>query len=154
MCGPWGLEGCDPDLKMPLAQPIEFVVTGTPISVQASSKSKTRWKAIVAAAASSVLSAAHTLTTELICATIVYFYRQGGTDVDNILKPILDAMNGIVYVDDDQVVDIRAAKRDLAGNYSIQDVSPVLLDVLTTPGAGPADFVFVRVEETSGKDLP
>jgi len=31
-------------------------------------------------------------------------------DVDNILKQLLDAMNGIVYTDDSQIVEIKASK--------------------------------------------
>jgi Holliday junction resolvase RusA-like endonuclease len=32
-------------------------------------------------------------------------------DIDNVCKCVLDAMNGIVYVDDRQVVSLHATKR-------------------------------------------
>lgn len=33
-------------------------------------------------------------------------------DLDNILKAVLDAMNGVAYLDDDQVVEIHAVRYD------------------------------------------
>ncbi|MBA2708309.1 MAG: RusA family crossover junction endodeoxyribonuclease [Gemmatimonadaceae bacterium] len=38
-------------------------------------------------------------------------FNQVRADLDNLVKAILDAMNGIAYVDDSQVVDIVARKR-------------------------------------------
>ena len=41
----------------------------------------------------------------------IYFQSRGPLrpDVDNIIKPILDALNGVVYFDDSQVRSIRVA---------------------------------------------
>ena len=63
--------------------------------------------------------------------TITYFFEQGGSlDVDNIPKPILDALKGLVYSDDSQVTDLLCRKRDLNGDPRIQNPSPILLDTL------------------------
>lgn len=40
-----------------------------------------------------------------------------GMDVDNAAKAILDAMNGIVYVDDSQVCDLNVKKRYASEGY-------------------------------------
>jgi Holliday junction resolvase RusA-like endonuclease len=40
-----------------------------------------------------------------------------GLDVDNAAKAILDAMNGIVYVDDSQVCDLTVKKRYASEGY-------------------------------------
>ena len=41
-----------------------------------------------------------------IMLTITYFYDAVEIDVDNILKPILDALKGLLYMDDNQITDI------------------------------------------------
>ena len=45
--------------------------------------------------------------------TITYFFDDYSGDVDNVSKPILDALNKLVYVDDRQVFDLVCRKRDL-----------------------------------------
>ncbi len=42
-----------------------------------------------------------------------YFFRRGGLDVDNMLKPILDALNGVVYEDDGDVSQVLEERRSL-----------------------------------------
>ena len=46
--------------------------------------------------------------------------------VDNIIKPLLDAMETVVYVDDKQVRKVISEKVDLTKMPSIQDPSPLL----------------------------
>ena len=43
-------------------------------------------------------------------AATVGAYRPGRPDIDNIAKAVLDAFNGIVYVDDAQVYDLQIKK--------------------------------------------
>ncbi len=51
------------------------------------------------------------LSGKRLYSKVYYFYRQPtGIDVDNLCKPILDALKNIVYVDDSQVVLLVAAK--------------------------------------------
>lgn len=38
-------------------------------------------------------------------------YAKGRIDADNIAKAVLDGLNGVAYVDDVQVVDLRSVKR-------------------------------------------
>jgi Holliday junction resolvase RusA-like endonuclease len=46
-----------------------------------------------------------------VVVSIEYFTTGAvGKDIDNILKPILDAMNGVVYVDDKQIEELRVLK--------------------------------------------
>lgn len=132
--------------------PLEFVVPGTPRSAQASGGSQSRWRAQVEAAARAVLPASATaVTSDPVRATVLYFYAGGDLDLDNILKPILDSLKGIAYLDDGQIVDILAAKRDLGSTYSLVGVAPVLAGYLSTAGS---DFVFVGVATTDASVIP
>ena len=126
---------------------LEFIVPGTPISSGASGKSKTKWRAKVSAAANSSLPADYAVVADPVRATVVYFYVDTALDLDNILKPILDALNGLVYIDDFQVANIVAAKRDVAGSYVLTDASPVVVGQLAEANGG--DFVFVALDLAS-----
>ena len=44
--------------------------------------------------------------------TVTWFRKIRRGDLDNRLKVLLDAMNGVLYVDDDQVVEIHAFRKD------------------------------------------
>ena len=61
---------------------------------------------------------------------ITYLYKGTSLDVDNLPKPILDALKGLVYSDDAQVSDLVCRKRDLNGDLRIQNPSSVLLQTL------------------------
>jgi crossover junction endodeoxyribonuclease RusA len=124
----------------------EFIVSGIPISTQASSRSKTRWKGEVSAAALSTLSDERALVADPVRVTIVYFYVSTDLDLDNIIKPIVDALKGVVYIDDFQVVNISAAKRDLSGTLVLTDAPPSIIERLAVTADNPQDFVFVAVE--------
>tara|TARA_R110000787_G_C13165936_1_gene420144 strand:+ start:186 stop:590 length:405 start_codon:yes stop_codon:yes gene_type:complete len=45
------------------------------------------------------------------CVDIVYYYPSARNDIDGALKPTLDAMEGIVYVNDSQVVMLSVEKK-------------------------------------------
>jgi crossover junction endodeoxyribonuclease RusA len=126
---------------------LEFIVQGTPLSRGASGKSKAQWRARVSAATTAALARDHEVPADPVRATIVYFYVDTDLDLDNILKPILDSLIGLTYIDDFQVANIVAAKRDLAGSYLLEDVSPVVVAQLAAAEIN--DFVFVAIELVS-----
>lgn len=76
-----------------------------------------------------------------ISAAIVYFHvDETEIDVDNVIKPILDALKGHIYVDDrllDQVLSRRTRLRGL----TVRNASPLLAASL----AGRSDFVYVAI---------
>ncbi len=59
---------------------------------------------------------------------ITYFYDSVAMDVDNIVKPIQDAIIGLAYVDDDQVTDVLVRKRDLSGNFKVKEMTSTLAE--------------------------
>jgi len=64
--------------------------------------------------------------------TITYFYDNVSVDVDNIPKPILDALKGLVYLDDNQVTDVLCRKRDLNRDLRIENPTEVLAEGFTS----------------------
>lgn len=78
------------------------------------------------------------------------FFHTGSTDLDtdNIIKPIQDALVDVVYLDDDQVTDVFAAKRDLTGSFRLRTTPPSVAAAL---GAEP-NFLYVVVDEISYSD--
>ncbi len=78
--------------------------------------------------ADSYWSSSHTVATEWVMLQITYFYSDDKLDVDNIVKPIQDALNGLAYVDDGQITDLIVRKRNLSGNFIIERISSTLAE--------------------------
>jgi crossover junction endodeoxyribonuclease RusA len=80
--------------------PFEFVVEGTPVSLQtARPESLHQWKTRIVEASRPVLPEGHFATDNPLAVTLYYFPsdRMAG-DIDNIVKPILDAMSRHIYM--------------------------------------------------------
>jgi hypothetical protein len=87
-----------------MAVHLEFVVPGPPVSNQSPGPNLTTWRATVAGAAT--LNWPNLPLTGELKAIIINFWtgNKPSVDVDNLSKPILDAMRQIVYNDDRQIV--------------------------------------------------
>lgn len=59
---------------------------------------------------------------------VTYFYDTVAMDVDNIIKPIQDAIIGLAYIDDDQVTDVLIRKRNLSSSFKVSNITPVLAE--------------------------
>lgn len=59
-----------------------------------------------------------------------------------MLKPIQDALCGIVYVDDDQLTDTHGHLRDINGQYRVKGMTPAQADGFVSNGP----FVHIRLE--------
>lgn len=124
-------------------EPLDFVVQGFPRTSQTkSSKSRQVWReAIRVAAAAAQPSGADLLQGEL-SAQIVYFYTDSTSlDVDNIIKPILDALTGLVFEDDSTIFQVTCRKTLQADGLIVRDAPSSLIRGLE---AG-RDFVYVRI---------
>lgn len=88
------------DLSLPF--PVEFLIRDTPRSLQSSRVAQ--WKRTVGGIAKAhvaTLGEFFLLDDRPLAATILYFPPAPMPgDVDNIVKPILDGMIGVVYLDD------------------------------------------------------
>jgi Holliday junction resolvase RusA-like endonuclease len=75
---------------------------------------------------------------------LVYLYNDAPVDVDNIVKPIQDALDGLVYPSDILVTDVESHRRLLAGTYEIMRFPPLLLQGLLSG----RECVYVAVYES------
>ena len=84
--------------------PLEFVVSGMAVSHGARSASRSAWQDKVREAARGRLPEFY-FTLDVPVAVTIYFFPQGRLpgDIDNCIKPILDAMKALIYRDDSQV---------------------------------------------------
>ena len=98
--------------------PFSFVVDGTPKSLQSKGGKKDGpWQTDVKGAAAPVWGTAQTVDTPLAVSitylTERFVARSNQPDTDNIAKPILDALKGLVYDDDSIVTDVLCRRRTL-----------------------------------------
>ena len=111
---------------MPIA--FEFVVSGAPVSQQ------TRRRALLRKWIQTVRRVARRWwgreppRAGAVAVKVSYFYDGDPLDVDNIPKPVLDALKGIVYDDDRQVFDLLCRKRQLGEELLIHNPSAAMLD--------------------------
>ena len=83
--------------------PIEFIVPGTPVSHQTKRREALdEWKSrVVNAYRSTVRQEMPFLSSNRLSVTLFYFQEDpSGLDLDNMAKPILDAMTNVLYYDE------------------------------------------------------
>jgi hypothetical protein len=133
---------------------IEFIVEGTPRSVQGSARGLSEWRAVVKQAALATVDRNERYDVVNVSAQIVHFcFEWGDTagDLDNIAKPILDATAGIGFFNDSQVRQLLLRRTDLVHDdvTMINGASPLLATRLQTAleerANRPPGFIYVSV---------
>ena len=103
---------------------------GPPLSHQTKSKAKLRaWRGRVRSAAARIWGDQSPVEVEL--KITVSYYHEGESvriDNDNLLKPIQDALIGLVYSDDRCITDTEIRKTSIDGLFQIRHCSLVLLE--------------------------
>jgi len=131
--------------------PLEFIVRGTPVSLQAArTKSKEAWKLRVKQASYVALPEGHFATEAPISVTLFYFPAtdmQG--EVDNIVKPILDALSQHIYNDDRQVERIWVQKFEPGRIFQFAKPSEILSEALS----GEKPLLFIRLGDDPAEGL-
>ena len=127
---------------------LEFVVFGTPVSHQSHNKARLRaWQQSVRDAAQAVWPEGQPPATGACLLIVVYFFGRfpANLDNDNLVKPIQDALNGLVYDDDRQVTDnvIRRTNIEVPFRFRAGKHSALLMETLRSE----TEFVYVRVED-------
>jgi Holliday junction resolvase RusA-like endonuclease len=133
--------------------PFEFTVDGPPVSHQTRNAVRLRaWQQIVRAAAARRWPSEAPPVTDRLRLTLTYYHDGVSVriDNDNLVKPIQDALNGLVYVDDHQITDTLVRKTDLNGSFRVRGMSPVLAEGFCRGN----EFLYIRVElEPDHEDL-
>jgi hypothetical protein len=132
--------------------PLEFTVPGPPISHQSRNKVKLgAWRQAVRSAAAQVWRSQSPLEIPLIVA--VTYYHEGETvriDNDNMLKPIQDALIGLVYQDDRWITDTEVRKTSIDGPFQVRGFSLALLKALSRGD----QFLHIVVDRAPGHEKP
>ena len=136
-------------MEIPL--PIEFLVYGTPLSAQAKqARSRNDWKRRVREASSDALPEDHWATEGRIAATLYFFPdRPMQGDIDNIVKPVLDALARHVYLDDRQVERVVVQKFEPEHVFPFASPSARLKEALS----GGKPMLYVRISDDPFEEL-
>jgi hypothetical protein len=131
--------------------PLEFIVRGTPVSLQAARvTTKEAWRQKVRAASYDALPEGHFSTEAPICVTLFFFpARDMQGDLDNIVKPILDALSKHIYNDDWQVERIWIQKFEPGYIFPFARRSDVLSEALR----GEKPLLFIRLGNDPAEGL-
>jgi len=119
----------------------EVCVHGRPVSAQSANRNALRdWKQVVAESVRRAWVWNGPLSEDVLL-DVVYYAEGVSGDLDNLLKPIQDALQGIAYNDDKQVRELKGARRDIDASYKVRFMPLVL-------GAAFADgrpFIHIRL---------
>jgi len=127
----------------------EFLIPKRPVSLQTKNRANLQaWKKYVYAEAKKTwVGRIHTIGN--IHITLIYLYDSDPVDTDNIIKPIQDALVGLVYNDDLLVTDVESHRRPLKDTFDITKF-PVLLIKGITSGV---ECVYVRVRTAQSLEV-
>jgi crossover junction endodeoxyribonuclease RusA len=124
-------------------QPFEFLVQRRPLSHQASSKSKQVWKNFVQGCATQTWTGLP-IADEPLRFALVYLCQQDPADINNIIKPVQDALIGPIYSDDDIIVDVHGHLRMVGELNDVTGLPTLLKDALLLG----AECVYVRIDSS------
>jgi Holliday junction resolvase RusA-like endonuclease len=109
-----------------------FWITGVPKSLSA--KKTENYRARIQAAAAAEIT--EPLQSPRIDIDIIFAAKNRNlrADVDNVAKPVLDALKGVVYMDDRQVRSVKVVALPLDDPHRIQRATPTVTDRLYKAG--------------------
>ena len=121
----------------------EFLIPKRPVSLQTRNRANLqKWKDFVRDEAKRTWSG--TLYNNIyLHLTLVYLCDTDPVDVDNIIKPIQDALVGTIYEDDILVSDVESHRRPLTGSFDITRYPVLLVNGLLSG----EECVYVRISE-------
>lgn len=105
----------------------ELLIPKRPVSHQTKSRENLQiWKDYVYGRARSEWRDTP-LTQEGIRLTLVYLCDDSPADVDNIIKPIQDALIGVVLADDSQITDVDSHRRFISDPIDVTHLPALLI---------------------------
>jgi crossover junction endodeoxyribonuclease RusA len=128
--------------------PFEFVIIGKPVPHRSKDKQALKaWREHVRQTACHCWQGAAPLADKLFV-KITHFYDAppgdpgDNLDSERIIKPILDAMNGVLYQDDYQIAELDNRRRNLNGSFRVKGMSPALAEGFCKG----EEFIHVKVD--------
>ncbi len=123
---------------------LEFTVPGPPVSYQTRDKANlSAWKATIRGEAAKHWATKPPLTGKLKC-TIYNFHEGDSASLDDdMVKPIRDAMNGLIYEDDSQIRFSETIHISIDAPIKVRRAAAVLL-VAYSKGD---EFLYVRIDD-------
>jgi len=124
---------------------LEFTVEGPPVSYQTRNRANLKdWTDLIRAEAVKQWGDKPPLAGKLKC-TIINFHEgdRASLDDDNMVKPIRDAMNGLIYDDDSQIRYSETILASIDAPINARRVSPVILAAYSQGN----EFLYVRIDD-------
>jgi Holliday junction resolvase RusA-like endonuclease len=121
----------------------EFLIPRRPVSTN-NDKRRQEWIRLVNKEAKKFWTGSSPIKDANLQLTLIYLCRDNPPDTDNIIKPIQDALNKLVYEDDRLVSDVESHRRFLSEPIDITNL-PLLLQEGVIIGE---ECVYVKVSES------
>lgn len=123
-------------------KPFEFLIPKRPLSHQAKdSAHKQDWKKFVHARAFRDWTGIP-INNIALKFTLVYLCEQDPADINNIIKPVQDALIGLVYNDDALIIDVQAHLRMTDELIEVTGLSKILQDAIISG----MECVYVKID--------
>jgi hypothetical protein len=120
---------------------LEFVIPRRPLSHQSGSTlHKREWREFIYGRAFASWKSPP-ISGGKIKFTVVYLCEDHPVDINNVIKPIQDALNTLVYSDDSLITDVSGHLRYLSEPIDIVNLPPTLADAVI----GGVECVYVRI---------
>lgn len=122
---------------------IEFVLHKRPVSLQVKKRENLQaWKNFIYGRARQIWRGPPLSDNIDVHLTVVYFCNDSPVDVDNIIKPIQDALSTLIFADDVQISDVDSHRRYLSDGIDVTNLPPLLADAVATGD----ESVYIRVQ--------
>ena len=121
----------------------EFLIPRRPVSTN-NDKRRQEWIKLVNKEAKKFWTGSSPIKDANLQLTLIYLCRDNPPDTDNIIKPIQDALNKLVYEDDRLVSDVESHRRFLSEPIDMTNL-PLLLRKGVIIGK---ECVYVKVSES------
>jgi len=122
----------------------ELLLPKRPLSHQAkNSENKQAWKDYIYGRAFAVWKQ-NPISTGALRFTVVYLCESDPCDINNIIKPIQDALNSLIYADDGLIRDITGHMRLLSDPIDIVGLPAQLAEAVIMG----SECVYIRVTES------
>jgi len=130
----------------------EFLIPKRPVSLQVKNRGNLqKWKDFVRNEAAKTWTGTQYDENFNLHLMLVYLYdaNEVALDVDNIIKPIQDALVGLIYSDDSLITDVASHRRSLTGIFDIAKYPNLLVQGILSGD----ECVYVRISESQPLEI-